>query len=164
MTASIRAGTANDAYLGVNGVDLAKLDTTNGLTLITKPLAFASGGTGDTGSAWLSFQSNPFPQGGGFGDATGVTYYKKMGRTVWFYTYLQINNVGSASGSLYFNLPFPYANIGVCTGRENYSTGRTLAGMMSSPGTQQVAVFNYDNSIPLGVAKLALSGVYEATA
>lgn len=163
MTFSIRAGTSNDAYMGVNGVDQIKVDQAGNLSLLAAPLGIASGGTGDAGSAWTAFVSNPFPQSGGFGDATGLTYFKKLGRTVWFQTLLQINSVGSASGSVYFNLPFAYAHTGVCNGRENYATGKTLAGMMSSAGTQRVAVFNYDNSIPLGVCQLVLAGCYEAT-
>src|SRR5665213_1621141 len=71
------------------------------------PKSVAAGGTGDTGSAWATYDPSPSAGGSGFAWAAHTTAgrYKQIGKTVFFCISVTLTTAGSGGGGLVLSLP-----------------------------------------------------------
>jgi hypothetical protein len=76
---------------------------------------------------------------------TSQATYTKIGRQVTASIRLTITNVGTASGALYFSVPFTSASGSIGVGREQNVTGVILQGILDS-GAGLLAVLDYANN------------------
>lgn len=150
MSAGIRAGASNDAYLQVNGVDVFKLQSDGTATQVAAP-------------AWdTSFTPVLSAATGTIANATTSMRYLKVGRKVSFFFQANIIDKGTADGDLRFTLPHVPVSTAILVGRENAVGGKMLQGVITGG---LVSVFDYANLTTIfNGAVIYMSGEYEAVA
>lgn len=154
------------AALAVGGATtVAGTLSVTGATTLAVPLPVTSGGTGDSGTAWIGGSASFAPTSGGFGNASGSIWYKRIGRTtVLINASLSIVSNGTGGGSVQMTLPFSCNNGAMLVGREDAATGNGLTGRIS-PGTSFTNIFTYSNGYPgANGAVIRISGSYETSA
>lgn len=148
---------------GATTADILSIAADNKITLL-QPLAVASGGTGDNGSAWTQQVPTFGSSVGALADASGLMWWKRIGKTVFINLSLTITNNGTGSGSIVFTAPFPSINGAVLCGRGDVTSGKMLQGVIK-PTFATCNVFTYDNLYPASSGEvLRISGVYETSA
>ena len=148
---------------GATTADILSIAPDNKITLL-QPLAVASGGTGDNGSAWTQVAPTWGATTGSIADGSGLMWWKRIGKTVFINLSLTVTNNGTGSGSITFTAPFASLNGAVLCGRSDVTGGKMLQGVMK-PGFATCNVFTYDNLYPASSGEvLRISGVYETSA
>jgi hypothetical protein len=100
---------------------------------------------------------------GSLADATGLGYFRKVGRFVQFDVTGTIVNNGTAGGAFRILMPWLSARNSTCAGRENAVQGYMLQGIMGT-NSDILSIFKYDGTYPGGNGHVFhLSGWYEAT-
>ena len=118
---------------------------------LTNALGTASGGTGDTGSAWSTYTPTVSCGGGTITTLGAVAgQYKTLGKTVFVEIQIPITTVGTCTGQLSVSLPaFPVSATGKyhLHGREDGSSGAALVGLIDSAvHTNNVLIWKYDGT------------------
>ena len=122
------------------------------------PLPVALGGTGDTGSAWITASPTPTATSGTFTSASVDFRYKQIGKTVIYQGHLTITTIGSASG--FAVIPLPVANAArvfpVAT------TRRTSTSVFGSINVHAGTSLSVDLTGAIDGSHIEFAGVYEA--
>jgi hypothetical protein len=162
-------GTSGTNGSGTLVINASSLTVTGSLALAT-PLAAAQGGTGDTGTAWITtFAPVVTSESGTLNAVTSRFRYKTIGKTVFFRLSILITDNGTGAANVTFTLPFTAAGQTTAPadttyfgGREDGVQGFQLQGKIVA-GTSVGKVYKYDNLYPGGTNyNLVISGVYEA--
>jgi len=142
--------------IGINKTPSVALDV-NGAIQASIPLAVASGGTGDTGTAWTTF--TPSPSCGTATFTVNSAKSKTLGKTTFIEGDFTITAIGSCTQPVNFTLPNTPNSTGILAGAES-STGKGMYCLVLGASTTaacskaDVSVFGVNNV-------LRFSGVYE---
>lgn len=149
------ASSTADGFVLFNGAT-GKIIKDAGYT--TVPVA--SGGTGDTGTAWTSAAATLACGAGSLTSATGTFRYKTLGKTVFIQLKIVITTVGTCSGNILATLPGGLsANAtGVSYPGSAFDNATGAAVPATVSGTTMVLII----ATPSAITYYA-SGVFEAT-
>jgi hypothetical protein len=173
----------NDSFLSSNGTFKSPMafantwsaaQTFNAAATFNPPVAFASGGTGDTGTAWTSFTPSP-----ACGDGTIVTNsarQRTIGKTVFFQLDVSFTSIGTTCimnpnrARLIFSLPATPAFSAVFAGSQivgNANSDKALTCIASTGGGGLAGCSYYDGNATTSTGWLAndqirIAGVYDS--
>lgn len=140
---------------------VSTIDSSGLTSPFTTALAVASGGTGDTGTAWTAYTPTITSASGSITTVSATGTYKTLGKTCWFTAAITITTAGTGAGYLGVSLPVTQASGTLAAyGMEMNSTGFMLKGYIPASGVMQVT--KYDNTTTIGSGYLIrLTGTYE---
>lgn len=126
-------------------------------------LPVASGGTGDTGTAWTAYTPTLVCSVGTLTTTSASGRYKTIGKTVLISLDITLTNVGTCATSITATLA-PGTTLASATtfnGQEIASTNKVLSGVGSTgQGIMQLSI--YDGTLPIvNGYRLVMSGEYE---
>lgn len=126
-------------------------------------IAVANGGTGDTGTAWTSYNPTVTAVAGSITSYTATGFYKQLGKTVRFRCQVTITNAGTSSSGNDITLPVTAkdANQPFAFGAENGITGKGLVVLPVSTTVMRVRF--YDATFAGATSNaFVITGVYES--
>jgi hypothetical protein len=140
-------------------------NTTGTASNVTGTVAVANGGTGDAGTAWSTYTPTVASTSGTITTLGTVTgRYKQIGKTLFLNVVIPITTNGTGAGAVTVTLPGGMtgaATTQTMHGREDFSTGSALQGVLYS-GASSFQIYTYNNNYPGGSGySLSLSGVVE---
>lgn len=164
--------TVNSTAGSFGGPLLIPILTTNAKGLVTAsgqvPLGVvpvAQGGTGDTGSAWTTYNATITCYSGTLTSGTAVVRYHTLGKTIDYVVAVNITTNGSCGGQISMNLPVASFNgpaVYIGAGQELAKTGASLISRVY-PNQQSVSIVTSTNGYAAGDGySLHVSGKYEA--
>lgn len=116
---------------------------------ITSPAAVANGGTGDTGTAWVTYTPTVACSSGTVTTDTAAGRYKTIGKTVFLQIGVIISSIGTCSGGFTATLPANANSVGLIY---------PLSGYNGSVGTSFPAVA--DSGIAIFTVSLPTTNSY----
>lgn len=132
---------------------------------ITNALGVASGGTGDTGTAWTSYTPTITPGSGSFTSASATGGYKTVGKTVFFTVTVTITTAGTGTGVITLSTPTgTTARTANSSCMETVKTGsRGSAIQVAAVSTMTLQTYNAGTFVSGDGTTITCTGVYEQT-
>ncbi len=130
------------------------------LTLSSTPLAAASGGTGDSGTAWSTYTATAAAVSGSMTTVATTAVQKSIGKTQFVSIAIAITNKGTGSGACNVDLPATANSSGALIGYN--STPVPLMGTITG-GSKVCSVYLYDGTTAItnNGFTLVVGGSYE---